>query len=81
VRRRPGLPVRSDSGDRRAESEAESNAGEYLDRHVATELRIARAIHLAHTAFADRRDNDVRIDLGVGGNGVAHEAYPEIKAD
>ncbi len=37
--------------------------GENLDRHVATKTRVARAIHLAHAAGADQRDDFIRADL------------------
>ena len=34
--------------------------GQHLDRDVATELRVPRAVHLAHAAGAERRDDLVR---------------------
>src|SRR5439155_19076317 len=37
------------------------------DRHVAIELRIATAIHLAHSACSDRGDELVRTKPGAGG--------------
>src|SRR5207253_7200621 len=37
-----------------------------LQRDVATELRIARAIHLAHAAGADGREDLVRTETGAG---------------
>ena len=43
-----------------------------FDRHVAAELRIARAIDFAHATFADLGDNCVLSDRCVGGNGFAH---------
>jgi hypothetical protein len=39
-------------------------AGENLQRHVAPEPRIPRAIHLAHSAGADRGDDLVRAETG-----------------
>ena len=38
-----------------------------LQRDVATELRIARAIHLAHPAGAERRDDFVGTEASSGG--------------
>ena len=37
--------------------------GEDLDRHVTTKTRVARAIHLAHAAGADQRDDFIRANL------------------
>jgi hypothetical protein len=34
--------------------------GQHLDRNIAVERRIPRAIHLAHPAGAERRDDLVR---------------------
>ena len=34
-----------------------------LDRHIAPQLRIARAIHLAHPARAEQRDDSIDADL------------------
>ena len=36
--------------------------GQDLDRHITIELRIARAVHLPHSAFADLREDAVRAD-------------------
>ena len=38
-----------------------------LDRHVAFQLAVTRAIDLAHSAFADLRGDFVRSDAGAGG--------------
>ena len=46
-----------------------------LDRDVAIELRVARAIDLAHAARADRRDDFVRAETSAGNKG--HEAPAE----
>jgi hypothetical protein len=40
---------------------------ERLDRHVAPEPRVAGAIHLAHSARADRREHVVRSDASARG--------------
>ena len=37
-----------------------------LDRDVAIQLRVARAVDLAHAAFADRRDDFVDAEAGAG---------------
>ncbi len=42
--------------------------GENLDGHEAIEARIARAIHLPHTARPERRDHLVVPELGSAGN-------------
>ena len=39
---------------------------QHLDRHVAIQLGIARAVDLAHTARADRGKNFVRADASAG---------------
>ena len=31
--------------------------GKHLDRDITVELRVARAVHLPHTAFAERRED------------------------
>ena len=41
--------------------------GQDLDRDVAIELRVARAIDLAHAAGAERRQDLVRAEAGAGG--------------
>src|SRR5437660_9779744 len=45
-----------------------------LDRYIAPEHGIARAIDLTHSAFADLGDDRVLSDRCVGGNGFAHRA-------
>ena len=40
--------------------------GQNLDRDLATERRVRRAIDLAHPAFADRRDDFVDAEAGAG---------------
>src|SRR5207302_6357793 len=47
--------------------------GQNLQRHVATELNVARAINLAHAARADRRDDRIRTEAGPGSYG--HTRY------
>jgi hypothetical protein len=42
-------------------------AGQYLDRNVTPEPRIARAIDLAHAAGSDRRGDLVDAEAGTGG--------------
>ena len=49
-----------------------------LDRDIAIELRVPRAIHLAHAARADRRDDFVRAEMGAGSQG--HRASDEREA-
>ena len=41
--------------------------GQHLDRDVALELRIARAIHLTHAAHAERGDDFVRAKARASG--------------
>ena len=36
---------------------AREDFGQYLDRHIALQFGIARAIHLAHAALADETEN------------------------
>ena len=43
--------------------------GEHLDRDVALQPGVARAIHLAHPAGADRGDHFVRTEPGAGREG------------
>ena len=43
--------------------------GQDLDRDVAIQLRIARAIDLAHAPFADLRGDFVDAEAGAGGEG------------
>ena len=45
---------------------ARERGGQHLERDVAMELRIVRAIHLAHAAGADRGDDFVRTDDAAG---------------
>ena len=44
-------------------------AGQYLDRNLTPEPRIARAIDLAHAAGAERRDDFVRPEARAGSEG------------
>ena len=44
-------------------------SGQHLDRHVAPEPRISRAIHLAHPAGAKRGQNFIRPEAGAGSEG------------
>ena len=48
---------------------AENARGQYLDRNVTPEPRIARAVDLAHAAGADRRGDLVDAEAGTGGEG------------
>ena len=41
--------------------------GQNLDRDLTIQLRVARAVHLAHAAFADAGDNFVDTETGTGG--------------
>ena len=43
--------------------------GQYLDRDVATEPRVAGTIHLAHAARAERRDDLVGAEANARGQG------------
>ena len=54
---------------RRAIGIARDRFRKNLQRDVALEPGIARAIHLAHPAGAERRNNFVVTDAGPGGNG------------
>src|SRR5438309_5949758 len=53
--------------------------GNDFERDVATELRIARAIHLAHPARAERRDDLIRPEAAAGadGHGAAFVAFSD----
>jgi hypothetical protein len=42
---------------------------EYFDRHVATQARVLCAIHLAHAACAERRNDFVGTKFGAGSEG------------
>jgi hypothetical protein len=58
--------------------------GQELQRDVAIQLRVARAIHLAHAAFADLRGDFVDAEAGTGGEGqtACHGLYgPSGSAD
>ena len=55
---RPGLALEADDAVRVGPEHRRQN----LDRHVAIELRVARAIDLAHPAAAERRHHDVSTD-------------------
>ena len=46
---------------------ARERVGQYLDRHLALQPRIFRAIHLAHAAGAEERDDLVGAETGAGG--------------
>ena len=46
-----------------------------LDRDLALQLRVGRAIHLAHAAFADRRGDFVDAEAGAGGQGQVWRDY------
>ena len=43
--------------------------GQDLERDIAIQLRVARAIDLSHAAFADRRGDFVDAEAGAGGEG------------
>ena len=47
-----------------------------LDRDVAIQLRVARAIHLAHAAFADLRGDFVDAEARAGGRGPISSPPP-----
>ena len=49
--------------------------GQDLDRDVAIQLRVARAIHLAHAAVADRRGDFVDAETGAGSEGQGLRDY------
>ena len=53
--------------------------GQHLDGHVAVELRIARAIHLAHAAFANGRCNLVDAEAGAEGKGQRVRDYTGVR--
>ena len=57
--REPGQPI----------GIARERVGQDLDRDVAIQLGVARAIHLAHAAFADRRGDFVDAEAGAGSEG------------
>src|SRR5262249_54163538 len=46
---------------------ARERIGQHFDRDVALQLRIARAIHLAHAARTDLRANFIRTEASAGG--------------
>jgi len=41
--------------------------GQHLERHLAAQAQVLRAIHLAHAAGAERRDDLVGAQAGAGG--------------
>ena len=47
-----------------------NDVGQDLDRDVAIQLRVARAIDLAHAAGADRHDDFVRAEASAGNWGM-----------
>jgi hypothetical protein len=49
---------------------------ESLERHVTIELRVARAIDLAHSAFADRSGDLVAADAAAWGESHEFEIIP-----
>ena len=51
-----------------------------LDRDVATELRVARAIDFAHPARAERRDDLVGAKANTSGEGRARRSVVQIAA-
>ena len=60
--RRNGLGLSLESGHRRR---VVCDLGwQHLDRHLAVELHVARPVHLAHTARADRSENLVVAEAG-----------------
>src|SRR5688572_241249 len=52
--------------------------GQDLDCHFAAERAVERAVHLAHTAGAQRSDDFVRADTGPGGE--RHETFRDYNA-
>jgi hypothetical protein len=46
--------------------------GGHLDRHVASETRVARAVHLTHSAGANRADDLVRTESGAWRHQTVH---------
>ena len=48
----------------------DKSSGQHLDRDVAIELRVAGAIHLAHAAGAERRQDFVGPEPGAGVRGI-----------
>jgi hypothetical protein len=53
-----GFPLKS----RKSVRIARERVGQNFNRHLALQPRIARAIHLAHTACANERDDFVRAE-------------------
>ena len=51
---------------------ARERVGQDFDRDVAIELRIARAIHLAHAAGTNGGEDFVRAEADAGGRGWTH---------
>jgi hypothetical protein len=47
-------------------ADLQESTGKHFDRDLAIESRIARAIHLAHAAGANGRDDFVVTELGPG---------------
>jgi hypothetical protein len=55
--------------------------GQNLDGDVAIQLRVARAVDLAHPAFADRRSDFIGAETGAGGqsqSGMDHTGGTEL---
>ena len=58
---------------------ARERVGQDFDRDVAIELRIARAIHLAHAACADVRDDFIDAEARAGAEGQTLVDYTGAK--
>ena len=52
---------------RRRSASSENDGRQDLDRDLAPEPRVARAVHLAHAAGAERRDDLVGAEARAGG--------------
>ncbi len=53
--------------------------GQDFDRDVAIQLRVAGAIHLAHTAGAQGGEDLVRAEADAGGKGQTHFVSPAVQ--
>ena len=51
--------------------------GQYLERDIALKARLARAIHLAHSACPERADYFVRADVSARGQRHARAVYSD----
>jgi hypothetical protein len=82
---RPNLRMVQRGQHARFELEAREAVGvgqegvrEDLDRDIAAEFRVARAVHLAHSAGAEKREKFVRTKLSIDERPMKRHAGPHI---